>query len=651
MKIIRFAGFSMMLLASILLISGCDLSGEDPDGVDAFGNNGIMYYLQQDSETALFIGIFTPNSSLSVRGASGPANRDHYAVTVVKAGDSNSGVPLSRGTVSVSGVKLTFKPSKDFENITYSGELNGETLNMDKVPGTSFSDVVMEKGYNYKATEDKPLGSSTPTIPGNDDPGDNDSSGNSGGTTPANENFTPGKIVAATTAKIPGIKVITAPTTIPNKGANYYEGQKVILSSTIKIEVYDDDATAETKPTEITSISEFIVEPPYWDSNTSTRYKVYYKGDYSRRHVIHDFSIPPTANFVPLDSIKPPAANAKLTKQTYYEDEQFFTVDGLGLQGVYGNGSESIAMPTDVAYRGQLTKKNGTTPPYLTFYIGSQTFSTAITEVFVISGNVQTKALTMEVPPSFSLPVLFDDPRLVYGHTDAEEHWYSRLSGAKVKITYNAGQGGTRVIDIVDTLASHKVNSSMNYYYFSSITNPSLVIPVSLTGKPELIFKYFGEEIKIPIPVYDKLISINVTSPTGTVVMNGSTSGLRDSDNESTFLNQVKISAVYQKGNDKTKTISRDNILKSYPVYSTDVREHIDSFYVNIGNTTGDTAPLITNVKKEGILTKSNSDKWEKDKSKTVKTSVTFNAVPAGGGAAQSKSFSKFEIGVTGYTN
>jgi len=656
----KFLAIGFFLILFILF--GCS------DGSTSSGDNAVVYYGESGMRAVAVI-IAEPSAFDEYRAAYTPKTGHLYAIMAPMA---NMDGPVSAGEVAISGSTITFRPLEDFgfgSQSNFSGTISAESITLNSIPGTSYTNFKVDKiatGRAEDLLEGDVFGGDI-SFSGNDE--DNGNTGDLNNEKPDNGNivneYTPGETsyvagrVVINIEEVYNANNITlfTPTEIVASKNYYWEGQPASLSKIMVKITYDTG-----DPMYVTNASDFVLDPPEYRS-PGTSYTLYYKGDFTGTHTC-SITLNQAASggnmgtsnaFVPfhgtpfkLDAstglVTPDTATAKLSRQEYYEDERRYTIAGTTLTAKYTDDdagkARTRAIPINASYNGTLKLKTGAMKsPELWLEIGGAVLHFPITTIYGISNAA------LETKPSFSLPVLFDDPRLIHTSPYYKEHWASRLNGARLRVSYH--DTTPRTVDLIEALC-------FGYNNASAFSQPSLSLPSDdLTESPFIIiFEYCDIPVEITVPVYDRLVGIQVLNKSSAVVMEKSyqdSAYLISASVEEIFLGKVKISATYQMGSNKSRTAKRDNIL----VYSatSPITGKLDTYSL-----TGD-AKLETNV--DGtlgntVLTKANSDRYEKDSSKTTKTSVKFITYPSdpsvvGVDTEQSQQYNKFEIGVRGY--
>jgi hypothetical protein len=293
MKKMRFLNIFSVLLALVLFFPGCD-SDNTNSNQPASKYNGSLFVKQVDkaTNTCVYVsiysnttisGIIKPEVGKTYSYASALAKFDQY--------DDIIGEPeiKSRGTVTVNANgNLIFKPN---EGSTCTGTLSGNTLTMDRVPGTTYYTVELE--YNRSTTSaspNSPLGTA-PLIPGGEDPPPtsptNPPADPNAPLPAADGKYVPGKIpisfkveVEPNWGPLPSIstdRTIMAyynSNTTPKNRRLYFEGDKFSLAHTgIRVVVNYNDGTSDTWMNDEV-LEHFYVEPPEFRlKNSPAKYK------------------------------------------------------------------------------------------------------------------------------------------------------------------------------------------------------------------------------------------------------------------------------------------------------------------------------------------------------------------------------------------
>ena len=634
------------LLLALLALSGCESS-------DSSGDNAVLYYGESGARVVAVV-IAEPSALDGYRAGYAPKTGHLYAISapMVKTDE-----PVSMGEVSISGSTITFKPLAEFgfdSQSSFTGNMSGGSITFASIPGTPYTNFKVNEIASGRAEDlfdgdisDYIGNSGNGTNTGNTGNDSNPGNTNTGTGTSANSGYMAGKVVSyieldsVASGPVIGFKY--------SNGTRYLEGFPVELSK-ISVTVYYDDDTKLT----VTDVKQFTIDPPEYRKfvSASDTQTIRYNGDYTgiRDYNIvtpkrHDFDIRP---YIPsfenilLDLTWPNKGDAEnekpLRRQTYYEDERLFSIEGPGIQAHYGDVNATtgvevyLALPNSVLYLGEFNHNPAS--PELTIHIGSKEATFPVTEIYAV------KNVALDTKPPFTLPILFDDPRLVNGGPDYLEHWTTRLYGGKLRVNYIGAP--SRTIDLVEALTY----GYPDYYMTQTgYDKPKLIVPNNLAGNPELTISYsFTTDLKIAIPVYNKLTGITIKNKSmQTILLDGAIRNPNHPapDGDEVLFYNVRISATYQMGNDKNKTVDRDNILV-YPESGTPLAE-LDDKHIDIV-----VAGLTTNL--ATICTTANSEAYV-NREKLVKATITYTTDYAGSGftASPQSRHDSIEIGVSGY--
>ena len=607
-------GFFVLSLIALALIGGC---GDAPSSNAGTGAKDTYYWADAGSGKNIIVGIADPSSFAADKAAFAPKTGYWYAIWLA-SGTVSTSKPISMGTIEVSGDQLSFTPSPDlgFSGAGFKGTLANGELTMESIPGTSLANITLEEGGAFGFDPDDPNGS-LPSVPG---------SGGDGGAAAPPAAFKPGRYIT-------DVAFIERPT-----ATIAYEGFPVDLTG-MKVEITYNNGDRETKTS--ANANEFVVDPPVYELNNglhTIRYIAEYNYGYDLMSpwTTRDFRAPandPSQNtffYSILNSGNELTATVTGDKE-YFEGDPSFDFSGVSVKATYANGDKTIT-PTSV-YKTAFTGETAPKDSELKVTIGRK-----YAVIPIKHKNVHSlSGISIDAEPGFSDQVLFDDPRFFSSYR--ENHWLSRFSGSNLKLSYK----GTTVTKTTSIIKA-KSDWRLDFTYPENLTQKSTKIGISYKGDD-------GRELRTSqtIPVYNKLLSISVEPLYGGfIVLNGE--GSLPYDKQQSFLRQVKVSAVYQMGSDKNKTVKRDNIL-IYPnpiiisgstVYA-DVC--VDEYLIK--------GYFITNVSKtdaDGILNQANSEAYDK-KGKPAKAKFTFTAMEASGSELSITKSAILEVGVTGYTN
>ncbi|MDR0447560.1 MAG: hypothetical protein LBH07_02715 [Treponema sp.] len=661
MKNLRFLSLALALLALVFIFTGC--SG---GGTPASQNNAMLYTtVINNGKTAIGLVIADPSSV--DRAAFAP--KSGYLYVVLVENDNKGEEIKSAGEITMgTGGRITFTPTAGFTHSSFAGNLSGTSISLETVPGTTYTNVRVNErtGFNVNDADDLLDGGNIPNLPssGGDDDGDDNSGGGGGGGGGGGSSNAP---VAVISKAVKSIKIIEDPVFAPNVGSIggtgtstpcYLEGQEARLHS-IKAEVIYDDGSVVTAGKD-----DFFISPPEYRTSSFSHTLKYKKGfalpSVSWTPIGESFALNSywdiNAVFKPLiagpssnvDPFKDLDYNTKTTgtrtlTTEAYEDQKLFSLSfsnltiGKTLRGYYDFPAPPSTLSSHrekaliLAYEGDLDTTAGT----LVVQVGNYKNTTtpfALDEVYLITGiAINTK------PSENNLRVLFDDKNIA--DTTSEPHWQNRLSGSSITVSYKGKNKGTpttqtRSIAVTNTYKEPVIIPPTT----TDLTNkPTVVITNDVTGG-------IGKEVYLPIEVYDRLIGIEARNKSGTIVMQGKRGNASFTPHtEYDFLKQITVAAIYQMGNDKTKTLKRDNILlppdnDNYPSSSSGS----DASYFLVKTLSG-TPTLSTNVNDSGgILNKTNSDAYEGSKKKLAKAKVDFTTL----GTMKSDTV---DIGVTRY--
>jgi len=596
------------LLLVTLLIGACEEQALPPDtGSDV---NDTFFWADAGNGKNIIVGIANP-ASFPGREAFAPVTGFWYAIWLASESDTAS-APLSIGTITVLGDQLFFSPFTDmgYSGAVFRGTFSGGKLTMDSIPGTNLVNIALEEGGDFSFDPDNPSGS-LPAVP--DTGGDGDSKP----TNPDAILFKPGRYVT-------DVAIINRPT-----ATAAYEGFPVDLTGmTVEITYNNGDKVTKTSA----NANEFLVTPPVYEA-AGMSHAIQYIAEYNNillsppeKRVFNAPSNNQAQNTSFYDIIN---TESELTATVtgnigYFEGDPSFDFTGVSIKAKYSTGERTIT-PTAV-YKTVFTAADSPNDSKLTVFIGRKQANIPIKhdKAYNITGIVIATA------PNFSDHILFDDPR--FYSIDAEKYWLSRFSGATLKLSY-AGTTVKRTISIIRAQAENRLY---------------LVPPVNLTERnPKAKIILYGDdrrefETTQVVPAYNKLVSISIQQlKEGLIILKGS--GPLPADNEQSFLKQIKISAVYQLSTDKTKTITRDNILV-YPTGSS------YNNYVGVDTNLIYALPLETNVTtgEDGILTEANSKSYD-TKNKLSKAKITFTTQSVGEDPQPVSKSATIEVGVTGY--
>ena len=597
-----------LFLAIPLAICACDNAAPVSGG----SAGGALYYTEGSSGEWVIVGISEPPAAQN-RAAFAPKSGYWYVIGI--GSETNDGnEPISMGSIQVNGNSLTFFPFSEmgFPAASFTGSLGTGCLIIDRIPGRSYSNLRVEEGagFNFKSTDDPwGTGGGLPRVPGAPDFG-----GGGGGDGPqTGAGFNPGKFVTdVVIINSPNVKVA-------------YEGFPVDLSGFKALIRYSNGETAEKTSADA---DEFIIQPPVYTAANgvhSIRYIAEYNNPAQLRSnsFQRQFRAPKTNESQGIyfyDLMNPGneiQAEGTANKE-YFEGRNTFDLSGVTVKAKYSNGEKTIILSGE--YQTVFIKSHSPDDSELRVMVGAKYAVIPIKFNRVYS----MRGIQLEGAPSFSAQVLYDDPR--FFSRDAEEHWLSKFNGVNIRFLYS------------NTSATK--SSSITELYRNGLT---IQFPDNLTEKdPKIIFTYRGETdnftASCSVPVYNRLTGIKVESTVGKILLKGS--GPLYPDNEQSFLRQIKIRAVYQMGSDKTKLVSRDNILLYPPLPANAGVDTtlINSPYLETNVTTGS----------DGILTKANSKAYD-EKNKLVKAKVSFTTTSAGSNPQTTTKSAAIEVGVTGY--
>jgi len=604
---IRFFGLLLVILA---LIGGCE--SQTPQDTEP-ASNDTYFWAEAGKGKNIIVGITDP-ASFSGKAAFAPKTGYWYVIWLASESDIASD-PISMGTITVNGDELFFSPfpDKGFSDGVFKGTLSDGKLTMDSIPGTGLVNIAMEEGGAFSFDPDDP-GGSLPTVPGAGEDGDGESTSNAG-------LFKPGKHVT-------NVAFITRPT-----AKTAYEGFPVDLTGmTVEITYNNGDKVTKTHA----DANEFIVIPPVYETPGGL-HTIRYIAEYNNQDNLssaaqsREFKAPSNDSTKDSSFYEITNSGTELTAtvtgdKEYFEGNPAFDFSGVSIKAKYSTGEKTIT-PTAV-YKTTFNAASAPDNSTLTVEIGRKQANIPIkhNKVYSIS------EISIETAPNFTDQILFDDPR--FFSPEADKYWLSRFSGAALKLSY-AVTSAKKTLSIIRAQAETRLSLE----YPENLTEKDSKIKVILYGDD-------GREIETTqsVPVYNKLVSISIQQlKEGLIILKGS--GALPPDDEQSFLKQIKISAVYQMGSDKTKTIKRDNILV-YPTAASPYSEvAIDSDLINASPDS-----IVTNVTTDegGILTESNSKSYD-NKNKLSKAKVIFTTASAGNAPQPYTKTATIEVGVTGY--
>jgi len=226
-----------------------------------------------------------------------------------------------------------------------------------------------------------------------------------------------------------------------------------------------------------------------------------------------------------------------------------------------------------------------------------------ITRRIPIRAIYQVAKIEIETPPAFPNPIFIDDPRYVasgflgapgVGDTpemlNTEPFWLSEFAGARIKVSY-LGTDITKSFSVAEMRSMNLYSGQLHgeNHGFDMIlpgdqrmVMGELVVPaVDNWGArvPKVAFRYYGETVKQNIPVYNRLVSIQVTPRVGDVVIMNGYGDMRVNypaippppdtnrgpgpywpDDEWSFFQKIRVSATYAMQADTSRTAVRQDI-------------------------------------------------------------------------------------------
>jgi len=599
-----------LLLIILALIGGCD--DQTPPAIEPESND-TYFWADAGNGKNIIVGIADP-ASFPGKAVFAPKKGNWYVIWLASESDTASN-PISMGTITVSGDQLSFSPFPDmgFSEGVFKGTLSGGKLTMDSIPGTGLAGIVLEEGGAFIFDPDDP-GGSLPSVPESGGDG-------GGGSSSAAGLFTAGRHVT-------NVAFIDRPA-----AKSAYEGFPVDLTG-MKVEITYNNGDKVTKTS--ANANEFIVTPPVYEM-ANCLHTIQYIGEYNYEYSLssaglnREFRAPSNnpAQDTSFYEIMNPESELAVTvtgDKEFFEGDPSIDFSGVSIKAKYSTGEKTIT-PTAV-YKTSFYAAGAPNDSTLTVEIGRKRANIPIkhNRVHSISG------ISIATAPDFSDQILYDDPR--FFSSDANKYWLSRFSGAALRLSY-ATSSTKKTLSVIMAQAENRLSLE----YPDNLTEKDPKIKIILYGDDRRIF-----ETTQVVPVYNKLLSISVQQlKTGLIILKGS--GPLPPDNEQSFLEQIKISAVYQMGSDKTKTIKRDNIL-IYPTetsYNSEVA--VDKNLINAPNDS-----IVTNVTTgdNGILTAANSKSYD-TKNKLSKARITFTTESAGTAPQTTAKTATIEVGVTGY--
>jgi len=634
MRKIRFFSILLAILALALFFPGCEddppIETPPPPPPPVATNNGSVFCAKITSTLYLYVSIYSETSRLV-----SPKSGDSYAVALISVdSDGNlayDGVPKSAGTITVANGMLNFTPSANYPGQQAgSGTLNGNTLTMQRVPGTPYTTPInLTIRSDVIASSSGPFGSNNSglTIPPNSGSPGGSTGGSSNKTPPApSEPFVAGRYVKNVEWK-----------TLP-KITKVYEGMKVDLAGT-GFEVlitYDDDST-----TTVTSPSSVKVYPPYyWKA----------EGEHTLRY-IDEYNTAEPLKF------KAPKDNRNAEKQ---EDRSYFYTLDSGTPDVSGAASikyfpgfgeseldtSGVTLTGHYTYRATATATTDTKETYPLAFAATSTYTPSpksCTAIFTYGYDTNTSAyktvsynllpdniyeldkIVVSKAPSFSQQITFDDKRF-FG-SDQDKHWFGHMKDAQIGLVYK---------NTPTTKAIRLVEAAM-YGGSNKLTINSLPTDF-FTGKThQLKFNYYiSNPIELDIPVYDTLVGITIEG-SGTIELNGTTP-----DNEMSFLRLVTVSAIYQKGTNRNVSVKK-------PIYVRNDQTNPPTVVFDQWKINGSAKTNVhTDSSKGGILNAANSTSYEKN-GKPIKAIIDFETKDGSNLGETYRASYTIDVGVKGY--
>ena len=612
MKNLRFFCLLFAVLALLLALGGCDDKQEATQFSSA--DNGIFYWADTGNGRYVYVGIADASLFDTAHAAFSPKTGNWYAIWVTSSSDGYSD-PVSMGVISVNGENLTFMPFPDMGYVTgnLSGTLRNDKLTMSNIPSTSLVMLALEEGGSFSFDPDDP-GGSLPVIPGE---------GQDGETTNAVP-FNSGKYIT-------DIVFLDRPV-----AKTAYEGFPVDLYG-MRVEISYNTGEKVIKTEE--NAKEFAVIPPIYEKSGGVHYLMYiaeynnqyfFPSDYTERQfkapenilgqntVFYEIIVDTPYPYTDPNQLKATVA----ADIEHFESEPYIALNAVSVKLKYANGEKTL-VPSSF-HETEFIEKAAPEDHEVVVYIGSKYYA-----IVPVKQEKYYKVDRIEIG---SVPVtnghlLFDDAR--FYSWDAENHWLSRLTNAGIRIRYK----NTYILKTMNVVEA----------YFRGWID--IDFPPNLLEK-EAKFTYTLRadsgtfSTSQIITVYNRLASISVESLSGGIVLRGN--GTVAPDDEQTFLKQVKVSAIYQMGSDKTRTVKRDNVLV-YPVSGSTPGSVLVDDQIYLGQ-------IITNVDtgSAGILNTANSKAYD-DKKKLSKARVSFTTTSAGDVNQETTKTAIIEIGVTGY--
>ena len=586
MKLPGSFGFFPALFALVLLFSGCDalpFGSDNNNNTNSNNtpatNNGSIFYKQAPDSKFVIISVY---SNTSAGKFIEPKAGYKYALAIVPLDSSGnlvfSGQTDSEGALTAAADgKFNFVPDNPSQEAGV-GEISDGKLTMDKVPGyPSYTKLSMNWLKDAVITATAPFPSVNIPNTGDDD---DDSDGTDVSRDPV---FRPGSYVT-------GVKFRTAPAI-----KTAYQGMAVELPSGTQVEISYKDGSATSVTVDKKN---FIIEPPYYNTAGST-HTIKYIGEYVEQSVAFPTFTAPKHN----------PADKTTADRTY-----FYTLNNARITGDntikyfegYGFDLSEVTITVDYIYdkydndgkpitpRGEEKNKNLTAFTATQTGTGTGTLNYGNTNSSIVYADYALSDIII-TDAAFKEQITFDDPRF-FDEEDKLNYWYSHLSDAKIGLIY---QGTTKQQEIRVVEAAMKL-----------VPDAELELtPPSSWDDKRLIFKYGNTNKQtndLDIPLYNTLASLAVESKNGKkIVLNGALP-----DNETSFLNQVNVYAIYQMGNNKNNTVRK-------PVFVLDKFAAFNSLCIN--------GVPETNVKTAGILNSSSSNSYNKN-GRLQKATVTLTS-------------------------
>jgi len=607
MKKIRSFG---MLLVTLALIGGC--SDQTPPDTGSAPKD-TYFWADAGNGKNIIVGISDP-ASFPDKAAFAPKTGFWYTIWLASESDIASD-PLSMGTITVNGEQLFFSPfpNMGFSESVFKGTLSGGKLTMDSIPGTKLADIPLAEGGAFDFDPDDPRGS-LPSVP--------DTGGDDGDWS-----------VSTSGAFKPGRHVTDVAFTEKPTAKSAYEGFPVDLTGmTVEITYNNGDKVTRTSA----NANEFIVIPPVYETANGV-HTIQYIAEYYDQDSLTSASAKREFRAPANDQAKNSYFYAITNSETeliatiagdkeFFEGDSSFDFSGVSIKAKYSTGEKTIT-PT-AAYKTTFHAAGAPDDSTLTVQIGRKHANIPIKHNKVYS----VSEISIATAPNFSDQILFDDPR--FFSSDADIYWLSRFSGATLRLSY-ATTSAKKVISIIRARTEERL--SLEYPGNLAEKNPRIRIILFGDDRREI------ETFQV-VPVYNKLLSISIQQlKEGRIILKGN--GSLPPDDEQSFLKQIKISAVYQMGSDKTKTVKRDNILIYPTAKSSNPDVVVNSDLINAPDNS-----IVTNVTTEagGILNESNSKSYD-NKNKLSKARVTFTTESAGTMPQITAKSATIEVGVTGY--